>query len=88
VYASADRADYGALTAMLVLIQSLAGTLGITILIAITETRAAADTAQAFTNGQQLAFTLLIPLLVASVIVSFLGRTRRRQPEPVVSARG
>jgi EmrB/QacA subfamily drug resistance transporter len=88
VYANADRADYGALTAMLVLIQSLAGTLGITILIAITETRAAADTAQAFTNGQQLAFTLLIPLLVASVIVSFLGRTKRRQPEPVVSAGG
>jgi EmrB/QacA subfamily drug resistance transporter len=88
VYADADRADYGALTAMLVLLQSLAGTLGTTILIAISESRAAEDTAEAFTDGQQFAFTLLIPLLAASVVVSFLGRTRRRQPEPAVSAGG
>jgi predicted MFS family arabinose efflux permease len=87
VYANADRADYGALTAMLVLIQSLAGTLGTTILIAVSESRAAADTARAFTDGQRFAFTLLIPLLAASVIVSFLGRTRRKQPEPVASSR-
>src|SRR5690606_21246663 len=83
VYANADRADYGALTAMLVLTQSLAGTLGVTILIAITESRTAQDAPQAFTDGQQFAFLLLIPLLVASVVVSFMGRTRRKEPEPV-----
>ena len=88
VYADADRADYGALTAMLVLIQSLAGTLGVTILVAISESRAAADTAEAFTEGQQFAFTLLIPLLALSVVVSFLGRSKRRQPEPAISAPG
>jgi EmrB/QacA subfamily drug resistance transporter len=81
VYANADRSDYGALTAMLVLTQSLAGTLGTTILVAVSESRAAADTAKAFTQGQHLAFTLLIPLLVASVVVSFAGRDRKRQVE-------
>jgi MFS family permease len=87
VYATADRADYGALTAMLVLIQSLAGTLGVTILVAISESRSAADTPQAFTDGQAFAFTLLIPLLAASVVVSFLGRSRR-PVEAAVSSTG
>jgi EmrB/QacA subfamily drug resistance transporter len=77
VYANADRNDYGALTAMLVLIQSLAGTLGTTIAVAISESKAGADSPAAFTEGQQLAFTLLIPVLAASVAVSFLGRARR-----------
>jgi MFS family permease len=88
VYANADRADYGALTAMLVLIQSLAGTLGTTILVAISESRAAADTAEAFTEGQAFAFTLLIPLLAASVVVSFLGRTRRKAVEAAATTTG
>ena len=86
VYANADRADYGALTAMLVLTQSLAGTLGTTILIAISESRSAEDTPEAFTDGQQFAFMLLIPLLVASVIVSFMGRTKRKGAEEVVAS--
>jgi EmrB/QacA subfamily drug resistance transporter len=86
VYADADRADYGALTAMLVLIQSLAGTLGTTIIVAVSESRATADTAEAFTEGQQFAFMLLVPLLAASVIVSFLGRTRRKQVEPAAAS--
>ena len=73
VYANADRRDYGALTAMLVLIQSLAGTLGTTIAVAVSESRNAVEDASTFTSGQQLAFTLLLPLLVLSVIVSFLG---------------
>ena len=80
VYQNADRSDYGALTAMLVLIQSLAGTLGVTIAVAISESYAGAGTPEAFVEGQQLAFTLLIPLLAASVAVSFLGRARRRKP--------
>ena len=86
VYADADRADYGALTAMLVLTQSLAGTLGTTILVAISESRAAADTARAFTDGQSFAFTLLIPLLAVSVVVSFLGRTRRTKAKETVAS--
>ena len=75
--------DYGAVTAMLVLMQSLAGTLGTTIAVAMNETRSAEDTAEAFTDGQQFAFMLLIPLLVASVVVSFMGKVRRQStPTP------
>jgi EmrB/QacA subfamily drug resistance transporter len=87
VYANAERSDYGALTAMLVLTQSLAGTLGTTILVAISESRNAEDTAEAFTDGQQFSFMLLIPLLVASVVVSFMGKLRRRE-EVAVSTTG
>ncbi len=83
VYANADRADYGALTAMLVLTQSLAGTLGTTILVAISESRNAEDTPAAFTDGLHFAFMLLVPLLVASVVVSFMGKVRRRPPAEV-----
>jgi hypothetical protein len=87
VYADADRSDYGALTAMLVLIQSLAGTLGTTIVVAISESRASADDAVAFTEGQQLAFTLLIPLLATAVVVAFLSPLRRRlsRPQPALA---
>jgi EmrB/QacA subfamily drug resistance transporter len=87
VYADADRSDYGALTAMLVLIQSLAGTLGTTIVAAISESRASADDAVAFTEGQQLAFTLLIPLLATAVVVAFLSPLRRRlsRPQPALA---
>ena len=35
-----------------------------------------------------IAFTLLIPLLALSVVVSFFGRSKRRQPEPAISAPG
>jgi hypothetical protein len=80
VYQNADRSDYGALTAMLVLIQSLAGTLGVTIVVAISESYAGADSPEAFVEGQQLAFTLLIPLLAAAIAVSFMGRVIRRKP--------
>jgi Na+-driven multidrug efflux pump len=88
VYADADRSDYGALTAMLVLIQSLAGTLGTTIVVAISESHAASATdAVAFTEGQQLAFTLLLPLLATAVVVAFSGRIRRRfaRPRPALA---
>jgi EmrB/QacA subfamily drug resistance transporter len=88
VYATAQRVDYGALTAMLVLIQSLAGTLGTTITVAINESRARANDPASFTDGQQFTFTLLLPLLLASVFVSLIGRSTSKKPpveEPVAS---
>jgi EmrB/QacA subfamily drug resistance transporter len=88
VYADADHADYGAVTAMLVLTQSLAGTLGTTVLIAISESRSAQDTPAAFTDGQQFAFMLLIPLLVASVATAFASKLRSRQPKVAVGTSG
>ncbi len=91
VYAQADRRDYGALAAMLVLLQSLAGTFGTTIAVAINESRAAADDARNFTEGQQLAFSTLIPLLIVSIVVSLFARSlgrpsKRGEAETVESA--
>jgi MFS family permease len=81
VYAAADPADYGALTAMLVLIQSLSGTLGTTITVALNESRSAGTDAASFTEGQQFTFMLLLPLLAASVVVSLLVKSRRPAAE-------
>jgi MFS family permease len=78
VYAETSRQDFGALAAMLVLIQSLAGTLGTTIAVAANETRASGDDPANFVRGQQFTFTVLLPLLALSALVSFLARTSRK----------
>jgi hypothetical protein len=69
---------------MLVLLQSLAGTLGATISIALTESRTkGSDDPAVFTEAQQFTFTALLPLLLASVFVSLIGRsTAKKEPEP------
>ena len=82
VYAQAERLDYGAIAAMLVLLQSLAGTLGTTIAVAINESRAARDDAGSFTDGQQFVFTALMPLIALSVLVCFLGRATSSAKTP------
>jgi hypothetical protein len=82
VYADADKKDYGGLTAMLVLIGSLAGTLGTTITVAINESRVTGDDPVAFADAQSFTFTALIPLLIASVFVSLIGRSvLKKTPE-------
>jgi EmrB/QacA subfamily drug resistance transporter len=88
VYAGTDRRDYGGLTAMLVLLQSLAGSLGATIAVAINESRAASDSPASFVEGQRFTFVTLLPLLALSVIVSFAGRwtTRAREVRPAEAA--
>lgn len=87
VYSLVDQRDYGAIAAMLVLLQSLAGTLGTTIAVAINESRSAADNAVSFTEGQQFAFTALLPLIVLSVFAAMLARKldQRRKAEEVVA---
>lgn len=84
VYATVDRSDFGSLSAM---ITSL-GTLGATVMIAISEMRATSDTALAFAEAQQFAFTALLPLLMLAAIVSFLGRSAggKRETETAGSA--
>ena len=85
VFASVSRNDYGSLSAMLSSIGSLASTLGATILVALTESKSASSDPVSFTQGQQLAFSLLLPLLLLSAFVSLLGRGRDKEepvPEP------
>jgi MFS family permease len=82
VYATVNRSDYGGLSAMLSSLGSLAGTMGATIMVAITETRSASTDPVTFTSGQQFTFTLLLPLLLLSVFVSLLGRSKAKEDLP------
>jgi MFS family permease len=83
VFATVNRSDYGSLSAMLSSIGSLAGTLGATIMVAISESRSASTDPVAFTEAQQFTFSLLLPLLLLSVFVSLLGRSKPKEPSTV-----
>ena len=83
VFATVDRSDYGSLSAMLSSIGSLAGTLGATIMVAISESRSPTNDPVAFTEAQQFTFSLLLPLLLLSVFVSLLGRSKPKEPSTV-----
>jgi MFS family permease len=85
VYADVDAVNYGALTAMLVLVQSLSGTLGTTITVAISESRASSNDPVAFTEAQSFTFMVLLPLLAASVVVSLIGRRPKKDDPNVVA---
>lgn len=80
IFATVGREHYGALAAILISLGTGAGTIGTTIMVAITEGslegRRALDPA-GFVDAQQLAFTLLIPLVAAATFVSLVGRTRK-----------
>jgi MFS family permease len=81
VYATVDRKDYGSLAAMLSSIGSLAGTMGATIMVALSEMRSTSTDPAAFVEGQQFTFALLLPLLLLSVFVSLLGRAKPAKEE-------
>jgi MFS family permease len=85
VYAGVDRRDYGALSAMLASVGTLAGNLGTTMTIAITESRASVNDPSGFADAVRFTFALLLPLLLLSVVVSLEGRFART-PEPVQEA--
>ena len=48
----------------------------------IKESRASSDDPVAFTEAQGLTFMVLLPLLAASIVVSLIGRKKRRPGEP------
>ena len=78
VYAGVDRRDYGALSAMLASIGTLAGNLGTTLTIAVTESKASVSNPAAFADAVRFTFALLLPLLLLSVVVSLAGRFARQ----------
>jgi len=86
VYGLVERNDFASVSATLVLLQSLSGTFGATVLVAINEARAGGDDAAAFTSGQQLAFTALLPLLALAVVTSFFGLGARKPRQEEVPA--
>jgi MFS family permease len=83
VFAGVSRSEFGSLSAMLQSLGALAGTLGTTITIALTEARRSSSAGNGLAEAQQFTFTALLPLLLVAVAVSFLGRAAK---EPVASA--
>jgi MFS family permease len=88
VFAGVTRSEFGSLSAMLQSLGALAGTLGTTITIAITEARTSANAGTALAEAQQFTFTALLPLLLIAVFVSLMGRNGKKEepPVPVVAA--
>ena len=82
VYATVEREQYGALSALLTALGALAGALGATVTVALHETHAANSSAAEFARGQQFTFMVLIPLMMISVAVSLLGRPRTAATVP------
>src|SRR3954447_20660969 len=83
-YQTVTPAEYGSLAAMLNSSMMLAGTLGTTITVAISESLAVKGNAASFADAQSQTFTLLLPLLALGVAVSLLGgRRREREGEAV-----
>ena len=82
VYADVDRRDYGSLSAMLTSLGTLAGGLGTTVTVAVTESRASSNDPVAFSEAIRFTFSALLPLLALAVFVSLAGRSPARQPGP------
>jgi EmrB/QacA subfamily drug resistance transporter len=84
-YRSVTPPEYGSLAAMLNSASMLAGTLGTTITVAISESLAVKGNAESFADAQSRTFTLLLPLLALGVAISFFGgRGRDRKDATVV----
>jgi len=82
VFAGVTAAEYGSLSGMLQSMGALAGTLGTTITVAISDARSTSSTdSVAFAEAQAFTFTALLPLLFISVFVSLIGRTPRPKQE-------
>jgi EmrB/QacA subfamily drug resistance transporter len=87
VYATVDREQYGALSAILTALGALASALGATVTVALHESRGLDTGAAAFARGQQFTFAMLIPVMALSILVSLLGRPKKMAPEtPVAEA--
>jgi EmrB/QacA subfamily drug resistance transporter len=81
-YQSVTAAEYGSLAAMLNSSMMLAGTLGTTITVAISESLADGTGAAAFADAQSQTFTMLLPLLALAVAISLIGgRKHKREAE-------
>ena len=80
-YRSVTPAEYGSLAAMLNSAQMLAGTIGTTITVAISESLAVKGNAASFADAQSQTFTLLLPLLALGVAISLFGGRRRERED-------
>jgi EmrB/QacA subfamily drug resistance transporter len=85
VYSTVDRQDYGAVSAMMTSLMMLAGTLGTTVTVAISESLATGSDARSFAEAQQTTFLVLLPLLAAGIVVALLGAATGRERQPATA---
>jgi hypothetical protein len=76
-YRVVEERDYGSIAAMLSSSMMLAGTLGTTTAVALSESLATSSSPAAFAEAQQQTFTLLLPVVALGVAVSLLAGPRR-----------
>jgi hypothetical protein len=76
-YRVVEERDYGSIAAMLSSSMMLAGTLGTTTAVALSESLATSSSPAAFVEAQQQTLTLLLPVLAPGVAVSLLAGLRR-----------
>jgi len=82
-YQTVTPSAYGSLSAMLNSSMMLAGTLGTTITVGISESLAESGDAASFADAQSQTFMLLLPLIALGVGVSLLGSWKRKdKPAP------
>ena len=72
-----EEREYGSIAAVLSSSMMLAGTLGTTTAVALSESLASSSSPMAFAQAQQQTFTLLLPVLALGVAVSLLAGLRR-----------
>ena len=83
IYRTARASDYGSISAMLTAVGGLAGTMGTTITVAISEGRISGNDAAAFASAQSHTFMMLAPLLLLAVIASIMPMKTKVVAEPV-----
>jgi MFS family permease len=93
-FANVRREDFGSISAMQTSLMMLAGTLGTTVAVAISDSVAQGADAASFAAAQQTTFLVLTPLLligVAAAVVASLRGSREltigEAPEPVSNPR-
>jgi len=77
-FATVRQEDYGSVSAIQTSLMMLAGTLGTTIAVAISESVASGTDAASFAAAQRITFLCFLPLLLAGVIVSVAAAKRGR----------
>jgi EmrB/QacA subfamily drug resistance transporter len=89
-FATVRPEDFGSVSAMQTSLMMLAGTLGTTVTVAISDSVSDGSGAASFVSGQQTTFLALVPLVLAGLAVSLISSPRRSKqaPETVTLHRG
>jgi DHA2 family multidrug resistance protein-like MFS transporter len=79
-FATVRREDYGSVSAVQTSLMMLAGTLGTTVAVAISDSLTEGAGAASFAAAQRTTFLAFVPLLLIGVAVAMVGAMRERDP--------